>query len=543
MTSSSRRLPLLAPRSALPALLGCAVIMAAPAALMTAHAASPGRGPDDARALGATGPELQADARSMSCKSARHMTTCKVVNPNAESIASVADAVLDRGTGRIEHLLISTGTTLGMGGRTVAVPMSAFRPDPASADRLVLAVTPEQLKGYPVYEPSDFADTIAPGPRADSPLHTRLAQDSAGASDPYAGSIGADKAVRLQGRVSGVARVTSSTFGEQVEVTIVTQDGAAHRVALGPSWFVNHSAAAPMRGEQATIMALPLAHDPEGKHVATEFSTGAHSVVLRAGDGRPQWLVGPGADAPAPARLRYVLLSALRAMAVDCRGQECGRVDDLLIDARTGDALFLSIDPDQNFMGIRDTKRLIPWPIAAVGERRTVRLDASKAMVLASVKTPADLGSLEAVEDFKRAYTTFELTPPSPRAAADGAGTLAGCWGAKGAVLAGLRPTTRASVAGIITDIIRVPLGVQHGDARALVLRPQAEPSAARVVLLGPWGDTPVPMGLRAGQFVGIDVVQSSIDGQDHWITRVVERSPSRTVLVGENDTPEWSSR
>lgn len=86
-----------------------------------------------------------------------------VVNNNGEEIAKVSDLILDRGSGRIEYIVIKTGTTFGLGGRAVAIPYGSFQWGSAGEDRFVLAST----------------DSLRPCVelRLDAPLQRRLRHD------------------------------------------------------------------------------------------------------------------------------------------------------------------------------------------------------------------------------------------------------------------------------------------------------------------------------------------------------------------------------
>jgi len=84
-------------------------------------------------------PSITADTGATVFRSSRWIAERGVISNTGEAIANVTDIIIDRGTGRIDYLVLKTNTTFGLGGRMVLVPYPEFRLDPASKDRFVLA--------------------------------------------------------------------------------------------------------------------------------------------------------------------------------------------------------------------------------------------------------------------------------------------------------------------------------------------------------------------------------------------------------------------
>ncbi len=355
-------------------------------------------------------------ATTVDFRSSKWLGDRKVMNNNGEEIAVVSDLILDRGRGRIEYLIIKTGTTLGMGGRAVAIPYSGFTwKGAAGKEAFVLASTAEQLKLFPEYTPESWK-AMKSVTDDKSELRQRLTADAAAAGDPYAGTLDTAKEARVAGEVKSVERVRTSTFGEQVEIVVLTADGATKRIALGPSWYVNGASAAPMRGDKVVVETLALPRDPDQLMAGTHLQIGDRQLRLRASDGTAVWgskAVGSAENLYSTPYSRYLLMSSLPGMKIDCRGSDSGKVHDVILDRNSGEIGFLSIDPNQNFLGIGDTKRMIPWSVATVSIDGIVRIDASKEMVLASPETPADLSTLNTGTHAERVYKAFDV--PAPR--------------------------------------------------------------------------------------------------------------------------------
>src|SRR5205814_209530 len=111
--------------------------------------------------------------------------------------------------------------------------------------------------------------------------------DAASPSDPYAGTLDTAKRTRVEGEIKNVERVRTSKFGEQVVVTVETADASTKKIALGPSWYVNATAAAPMRGNKVIVDTLALPRDPDQLLAATNLRTSDRALRLREPDGPP----------------------------------------------------------------------------------------------------------------------------------------------------------------------------------------------------------------------------------------------------------------
>jgi hypothetical protein len=229
-----------------------------------------------------------------------------------------------------------------MGGRTVAIPFGAFRWEASGKDRFVLASTPEQLKQYPEYTAESWKAIKQVVNDDKGTLRQRMVADAASPSDPYAGNLDTATKVHVEGEITKVERVRTSTFGEQVVITVATADASVKRVALGPSWYINGSSAAPMRGDKVVVETLALPRDPEQLLAGTEFRNGEREMQLRGTDGSPVWALKEvqsgreGGKSYSTPYARYLLLSDVPGMKVDCRGNECGKVHEIILDRNSG---------------------------------------------------------------------------------------------------------------------------------------------------------------------------------------------------------------
>lgn len=214
---------------------------------------------------------------------------------------------------------------------------------------------------------------------------------------------------RIDGEIKRVERSYSPHYGEQIIVEVAAQDGTTKKIAMGPSWYLSGGETPLMRGERISVDVVPI-------NIATSATINGREITLRNTDGSAAWggsSFKQGTSSYSAPYYRSALVSEIRGAQLDCRGTTCGRVDDVIIDVSNGSVAFLSIDPNQNFMGIADTKRLVPWGVATIAMDGRVRIDANKDMVAASMKTPTDLKSLSSAGAADSIYNAYQIQPPS----------------------------------------------------------------------------------------------------------------------------------
>lgn len=270
--------------------------------------------------------------------------------------------------------------------------------------------------------------------------------------------------LRIEGTVDRVTRRSYRGSDEQVIVRIRKDDGTFESVAFGPTWFVNSATDVPTRGQRIAVVGYAVrvpsdgvptdaargnttgaatGAEPDYRAVASSAVIGSREIRYRDQGGRAAWIDpadagradpsrpdgarrdpaardaagNPGAATPGAYRIpsRYVLASTINGADVRANGEDCGSVENLIIEMSTGHVAMVSIDPDQNFLGVGDTSRLIPWNVVSISADGTVRVDATKDMLLASMETPEDLMSAGSVERLRSVYSTYQVDAPTYR--------------------------------------------------------------------------------------------------------------------------------
>lgn len=504
--------------------------------------------PEDRGARPAT---ITADRAQSGLRSCDWFNGRNVVNPAGDTIAEVSDLLLERGSGRIDYAVLKTGTVLGMGGRTIAIPFSDLRWDPA-AERLTLSMQKEQLERLPEF--SKEAWTGREAGKWDK-FWKSWGDDEVRDRDVYGSRLEGAKTERIEGEVTSVRRTRAGDMGEQVEIEVKTSSGETRSVALGPSWFVGGTSAAPMRGDKVSIEVMTIPQDTDNRSVATQMRSGERELRLRESGGRPAWSGDSLRSGDQEYRSRYwqnVLVSDVKGSRVDCRGAECGKVDDVIVDSRTGEVLMLSIDPNENFLGIADTKRLVPWSVATVGLDGTVRIDATKEMVLASPETPGDLSTLNAGNITDRVYKAYEVSGPmthgremgdardrrddrnNPARAGDP-------WSRHGAILSSMDSSADRTIDGKVVEVTQVTFDDNAPPARAIRV---SSGIGEETVLIGPASAASIQdLDYRAGQPIKVEVRRVTIGGKTYFLARSVQYSGRTSEMLDRDGVPAWERR
>jgi len=359
---------------------------------------------------------MPADMKSATPIDAAHLmfrTWSKLKGDNLYSVADdkklgdIVDILVSRGSGRIDYAVVKTDTTLGFGGKLVLIPYNELTINEGDKHEYRFNETKDQIKNMPEFTAQGWADIGKPnaGPGSKTLAEALARQSARERADVYGTRIDTgQKPTTIEGKITDVDRRWVGN-AEYVFVTIQDDAGKKQDVNLGPAWFAMGGENPPVRGERVKVNTLRT-KDGEVTMVATTLNIGGHDVRYRQDSGMAAW---SGADESGISPARHVLATELIGRKVDTRGSTCGKVDDLIFERTSGYVAFLSIDPDQNFMGIGDTKRLVPFAVANPTHDGRVSLDASKEMILASAAYPKTLDDLRAQDFRTKAYGGYQV--------------------------------------------------------------------------------------------------------------------------------------
>ena len=93
-----------------------------------------------------------------------------VLSRTGDKMGQVVDVIIDR-TGQVRAAIIDFGGFLGVGSRKIAIDWHAVHfVVGGKSIRIVLDLTPDELKGVPEYKPGEKAVIVEPRPGAAAPI-------------------------------------------------------------------------------------------------------------------------------------------------------------------------------------------------------------------------------------------------------------------------------------------------------------------------------------------------------------------------------------
>lgn len=376
-------------------------------------------GPDGALP-GAIG---SASARRLVLVSGDKIRGMNVYNSQHEEAGEIKDLVIERGSGRVTHLVVATGSNMNLDGKVLAIPYEAFVWDEGKKHLMVTGESADSSQW-----PEFSKDRWMKSDRDQQSLNNSLSSGYYRRSpDGRLQSQGAP--TRVQGRVKQIERRAGVDGSPEMVVVTVVGDGAAEQqVIAGPSWYLAGQNVALFRDATVEMSVTHAERDGQACLVASEIMTGPEKVAIYDKEGWPTWysssgtgdmgrpMPGPESDGMSKGSGTkgawsagpLVLGSELDGKNINCRNETCGEVDDLIVECMSGRVAFVSIDPDENFLGIGDTKRLIPWALVTPGADNKVWLDASRAMIVTAPEVPSDWEAYATEGLYKRVYTSFD---------------------------------------------------------------------------------------------------------------------------------------
>ncbi len=514
-------------------------------------------------------------------RSYKWLSGADIYNAKGDHIADVSDLMINRGSGRVDYAILKTGTTLGMGGKSIAIPFNSLTWD-AGKEHFLLDTTEDNLKTYPEFSPESWAGLTDLKNSKPSALREWLKRDRPKyGADPYASRLGNAEKRTIEGEIVRMDRRDTEN-GEQVLATVKDSSGKTHKVWLGPSWFVNASNNAPVRGDKVTVETYYLDRsNPDDAVVGRSLTLSGRELALRDAQGAPMWDTSsghnPASNEPNPDNTadrntpsgntpagtdrratdsaydavtwRTLLASELVGRKIMCRGEECGKVNDLIVDRPSGQVAMISIDPNQNFLGIADTKHLVPWTVTSVSTDGTVRIDASKDMVLASPQTPSDLTKLNNGTTPGMVYKAYDVDAPDFKSSSrdwrrtpDGVTTAMNsdnAWRRSGPILAEVQSGKDQTISGTITDTTTVNFKDGTPAAKALKVKTS---SGEETVLVGPenYSIKSEEDVCHKGDQVSIQAVKVRIDGKSYLLARQLESGGKSMTLIDSGNSPMW---
>lgn len=344
------------------------------------------------------------DYASRTFASADKLRGSTVENAAKKNIGTVSDLIIDRGSGAVTYVVLNAGGFLGIGTKKVAIPFASFGWN--SADRaLTLETTVEQAKAWPEFDEKTWSGT-------EESLSSRLGRDYYRTPQNYYPSATSNDDTHIKGTVTRVdRRAIPGTATEEVVVTVRTSDGREQDVVLGPSYYISNNSNAVYRDAPIDVRVSRMDRNGTPVVIARSYNINSKDTALYDDSGKAHWWSWKSTPAQ-PIGYPFLLNSDVDGKHITARGEKCGKIEDLIVETGTGRVAFVSIDPDQNVLGIADTKRLVPWGVITLITTDGVSIDASKAMITSAPETPKDLAMLSGDSKYQNIYQGYGISEP-----------------------------------------------------------------------------------------------------------------------------------
>jgi sporulation protein YlmC with PRC-barrel domain len=332
------------------------------------------------------------------------MDGTKVENAEKENLGTVNDLVIDRGSGRVNYLVVKSGATLGMGGKTVLVPYRSVGWNGAD-HKVLLSATKDEIKTWPEFDKKAWEK----GTSENGVIRTAASDYYDTANSPWPAEAKSDKTSTISGKIKSFTR--RSIGGREELVMVVSPNtGGDQEIVMGPSWYTaGNNTIAFYRDTPVEVSVFRTTRDGRDVEVARTATLDGKTYTYYDTEGRPMWSTHTGNVEPASP---FFLFTDIKGKAVYCRGEKCGKVKDAVVECSTGRVAFLSVDPDKEFLGIGDQNRLVPFSLVSAAMNDKVYIDADKNMITSAPTTPKDLGSLAVNDDYKRTFDAYSVQPP-----------------------------------------------------------------------------------------------------------------------------------
>ncbi|MFO0832325.1 MAG: PRC-barrel domain-containing protein [Phycisphaerales bacterium] len=349
------------------------------------------------------GQDTKSDTRApmfLSCDRVRGMD---VKNSAGDSVGTIKDLILDRGSGEIAYIVLKSGTVLGMGGKDTVVPFDAFgwTYDGKNAS---MEVVPDQVKNWPEFD----LDAWSKSNRSEDSLPRVLASRYYHGDAPQTSNVDGRSPERIHGKITKISRRSGDNVPEEVVITVNDGGRSRQEVVLGPSWYLSGNNVVLYRDADVDIDTIRVTRGGEQYTYASNITMDDRRVPLYSGTGWPSWSARAQGTPQDYVDTPFVLSTEIDGKSVVARGEKSGEVEDIILDANGRRIAFLAVDPSA-----LDDRHLVPWNIVSTVGKDMIMLDASKEMISLSAKAPSDLSTLYASDAYKAIYRTYDIPEPN----------------------------------------------------------------------------------------------------------------------------------
>lgn len=361
----------------------------------------------------------ERQVRNLTFMRSSDLLGAKLRNDVEDDLGTIDEVIINRGTGRIEHVVIREGGFLGFGGSHVALPFEALVINPAEESVAINVAAGAISEGDDRPLPQGWT-RLNDGweDRLETLESARSAREQSWGKKDDANGLSSQRRgekpeeTKLNGRITSLDR--KDIDGQQWAVASVqTSEGQAKKVVLGPAWHVYGNDRAPIRGDtfEGTV------HKGDKDHMILSKATiNGDEFRFNNDRGQPSWRgdrrTGASGDDKNPGAL--ALLSEVTSRDAKTRDSNWGQIEDSIIELSSGSVAFLVLDPDENFLGIGDEFRVVPWTIVSVGSESVV-IDATRDMLTSAETLPEDVRVFTMPRNLREVYLAYGVEQPEFR--------------------------------------------------------------------------------------------------------------------------------
>lgn len=320
----------------------------------------------------------------------------EVIGSDNNTVGTINDFVVDRGTGRIAYAIIGHGGILSLGQDVFAVEYDRLKYFPTN-ENFEVNMTKTQAERQVEFLPENWKDLNH------SSWMSEL-KDFVSSEDTYryGDSELKDRDIRsINGTVTKLERKDYENT-DDVVLTVQGEDGNSTKVILGPSWYVMGHDNAPSVNDRVELKAFK--HD--GRMVATNARIANKELKLRDTQGNVSWKT-QSKNAP-----RYVMLSDLTGRNIEIGGTTGGEVNDTIVETSSGRVAFFAFDPNDNLFGIADDISLVPWGAIQLSSDMTLWSDMEDSQFEHARPMPEDLSTMRTQRSLDSVYNSFGMSTP-----------------------------------------------------------------------------------------------------------------------------------
>lgn len=201
-----------------------------------------------------------------------------------DTVGSIDELIIDRGSGQIAFAVVKTGTTLGLGGKQVVIPFAQLS-FPTDDDNPTIAYTEDQMKTWPEFDLKNWKKTD----RSVASLPATLANDYYRSTPSSVTPDRNAKSQTVRGKITSFSREGDGSSPEHLVATVATDDGQTKQVVLGPSWYLSGNDMTLYRDRDVMIETVSVSEGGQQKLYARQVTIDNRPMPLYGEQGWPTW--------------------------------------------------------------------------------------------------------------------------------------------------------------------------------------------------------------------------------------------------------------